>query len=390
MIRFSVHYWMMFTLMATTFPYFQLFLRARGFTESQVGYLLGLTAMAGVCGAIVMGHLADRLGRRRPLMAVCLLAFAATLVPLGATDAFWAAAVLVVGLGFAWRTVIPLTDALASAELDDPTHQYGKVRVWGSIGFVATLLGIRAAKLVDEDSSASMMTTMLAGAGLCLISSLLLPERPHRHRAGAPAADGAAAAPRPFDGVFWLFLLVAAMHQWGMTAYYSFFTLFLRERVKLDQAAWVWAIGPASEVPLLFYGGRIIRRFGLTRMLIAAMAAVSARLIIFAFVPPLWVILPVQLLHAMCFGLFHVASIEFVRRKVPPARRGLAMALYMALALGLPNWLGSSLGGNVVERWGFAALFAAYAVAPVIGIALAFTARRKLDLPAPLPAGQNG
>jgi PPP family 3-phenylpropionic acid transporter len=298
---------------------------------------------------------------------------------LNATDAFWTAAGLVVGIGFFWRPVIPLTDTLAAAELDDPTHQYGKVRIWGSIGFVVTLGAIRALELVDERSSTSMMTCVLVATALCLGGSLLLPERHHRHRdAGPPRAAGASGH---FDAVFWLFLLVAAMHQWGMTAYYSFFTLFLREEVKMTHAAWVWAIGPASEVPLLFYGGRIIRRFGLRRMLTASMAAVSVRLVIFALVPSLWVILPVQLLHGMCFGLFHAASIEFVRRKVPASRRGLAMALYMALAMGLPAWLGSSLGGNVVEHWGFAALFATYAVAPILGIALAAAVGRKLNVP---------
>lgn len=386
-VRFGIHYFVLFAVMATMFPYFQVFLRARGFSKADVGYLLGLTSLAGVLGPLAIGHLADRLGRRRGMVVLCLIAFAALIVPLSATSLFWPAALLAVGIGFTCRTTIPLTDALASSELPDPIHQYGQARVWGGAGFVVTLLFIRLLALVDESSSTSMMTCMLVPTGLCLITALLLPDR---HRPGRSTA-AAAGRVRHFDALFWLFIAAAAMHQFGMSAYYSFFTLFLKEALHMDQAAWVWALGSLAELPVIFFAGRIINRLGLPAMLAASMAAVSVRLAALAFVPPLAVILPLQLLHALCFGLFHAASIEFIRRKVPRARRGLAMALYMSFSLGLPTWLGSSLGGNLVERWGFAALFGPYAAVPLIGIALILAARRPLNLPPPPnePAG-NG
>ena len=378
-IRFSIHYFLLFAVMATMFPYFQVFLRARGFSKPQVGYLLGLTSLAGVCGPLVIGHLADRLGRRRSLVVVCLLVYGLLLVPLSATGSFVAAAALVLGVGFTCRTTIPLSDALATSELPDPTHRYGQARIWGSVGFVGTLLTIRALHLVDEDSSASMMVCMLIPAGVCAAHAAFLPDR---HRAEHHAEETAGGA-TVFDSIFWLFLLAAGLHQFGMSAYYSFFTLFLKEQLGMREAAWVWAIGSASEIPVLFYAGRVIRRFGLPAMLVVSMAAVSVRLIVLAFVPSLAIIVPLQLLHALCFGLFHGASIEFVRRKAPPGRRGLAMALYMSLSLGVPTWLGSSLGGNVIEWWGFPAMFAAYAAAPVIGIVLVAGAWRELGFPPP-------
>jgi PPP family 3-phenylpropionic acid transporter len=448
MVRFSLHYFMLFVLMATTFPYFQLFLKARHFSTPEVGYLQGLMALAGVCGPIVVGHLADRFARRRGLIVACLAAFAALMVPLNATTSLALAAVLIAGVGFTGRTTIPLADALASTELPDPAHQYGKVRIWGSIGFVLTLLGIRWAGLVDEQSSTSMMNCMLVAAALCAASVLALPDR---HRAGGGLAQKTQSGLRPqpnppegnnrgrgpeqeppaaqcrgfegpplpraghlqcpvpgpresspslagghFDLLFCLFLAAGATHQFGMSAYYSFFSLYLKEQLRMDQTAWVWAIGSAAEIPLLFYAGRLVRRFGLRAMLMAATAAVSLRLAIFSqvppgglalgglgLVPPLAIILPTQLLHALCFGLFHAASVEFVRRKVPPPRRGLAMALYASLAVGLPAWLGSSAGGQIVKGYGYGVLFATYAAVPLLGLACLALAGRKLNLPAP-------
>jgi PPP family 3-phenylpropionic acid transporter len=332
--------------------------------------------------------------------------FVALMVPLNATASLALAAVLIAGVGFTGRTSIPLADALASTELPDPAHQYGKVRIWGSLGFVATLLGIRAAGLVDEQSSTSMMNCMLVAAGLCAASALVLPDR---HRAGpallpraghlqspVPDAQGSPPGAGHFDLLFGLFLAAGAAHQFGMSAYYSFFSLYLKEQLLMKQAAWVWAIGSAAEIPLLFYAGRLVRRFGLRAMLMAATAAVSIRLAILSLVPagglalgslgvvsPLAIVLPTQLLHALCFGLFHSASVEFVRRKVPRHRRSLAMALYASLAVGLPAWLGSTAGGLIVKAHGYPALFATYAAAPLLGLVCLALAGKKLDLPVP-------
>jgi PPP family 3-phenylpropionic acid transporter len=379
MIRFSIHYFVLFTVMAIVYPYFQMFLRARGFSDAQVGYLQGFVALAGVCGPLLIGYIADRTGRRRALTAFCLIAFAALVVPLNRTSSFWLAAALVAGVGFTVRTTIPLTDTLAATQLPDPIHQYGRVRIWGSIGFIVALVGIRALRLVDDQSSSSMAAGMLVATGICLLSTLALlregPPAAREHRTDAPASGG-------FDSVFWLFVLATGLHQWGMSAYYSFFTMYLHDRLGMANGAWVWAIGSAAEVPLLFFGGRIIRRFGLSAMLRASMAAVALRLGIIGLAPTLWVVLPSQVLHAMTFGVFHAASIEFLRRKVPSARRGLAMALYMSLALALPGWIASSLGGVVIEHWGYAALYLSYTAPPLLGIALLNMAGERINVPA--------
>jgi len=378
MARFSIHYFLLFTVMAMMTPYFQVFLRAQHFSNAEVGYLQGVLALAGICGPLLISHLADRTGHRKAFIVLCLAAYGLLLLPLSATRAFWLAAVLVAGVGFAVRPIIPLTDTLTAGELADPVHQYGRVRIWGSLGFVVTLLAVRALKLVNEQSAASMVRGMLITAGLCLVSSVCLRERRAvGHPQKAPAGPSAA-----FDSVFWLFVLAAGLQQWGMTAYYSFFTIYLQDAVGMKNAAWVWALGSAAEIPLLFFGGRIIRRFGLTAMLASSMAAASARLCTVALLPTLWVILPSQLLHALTFGAFHASSIEFLRRKVPAARRGTAMALYMSLSLALPGWIGSSLGGVIIEHWGYPVLYLSYAVPPLAGILLLTVSGKTLDVKA--------
>ena len=364
MIRFSIHYFMLFAMYATVFPYFQLLLKSRGFSMREVGFLQGLVVLAGVGGPLAVGYLADQLGRRRTFLVAGCIAFALMMVPMAAVTRVVVAAVLAVGIGLTSRVAIPLTDALASHELPDPARTYGRVRVWGSLGFVLTVLALSLGGLVDESSSMSMVRAVLVAAGLCAITSSLLPDHHRRSRLAGPAPAGQGS----FGGAFWLFILIAAWHPLAMAAYYQFFSLYLKEMYGLKKAVWIWSMGSAAEIPLLLFSAAIIRRIGVSAALTLALSAVSVRLLVLAQVPPLPVVLASQLLHALTFGLFHATSIEFLRRCAPPARRGLAMAIYAGVALALPGWIGSSLGGLAIQRWGYPTAYLAYAAAPVVGL----------------------
>jgi len=233
------------------------------------------------------------------------------------------------------------------------------------------LLAIRAFGLIDVTSAGSILTCFVVSVALCLPTILLLPDH-HRPAPAAAAGEGGDG----FDRIFWLGILVIALGRLGMAAHYSFFSLYLRERVGLSNPGWVWAVGAMAEMPLIFYGGRLIRRFGLVALLAAALVAVSLRLTVYALLPSVAAVTAAQLLHALTFGVFHVAAIEFIRRKVPARRGGLAMAVYMSVGLGAPALIGSSAGGFIIEHAGYRVLFLSYAAAPLIGIVCLVAGRK--------------
>ncbi len=374
--RFAIQYFALFALLGTIAPYMQRFLRARGFSEIENGALLGVMAM-GACGPAFLGTLADRVGRKR-MMVVCAL-LAATLLPLlAATHSVWVAGALLVAIGLATAMFIPLTDTLAANELPDPARNYGRVRIWGSVGFVVVLAAAGGSGLIDETSPPSMLAAMLIASALFVVTSLGTPDR-RRHAADPlPSLRGS-----HFDAVFYLFLFVGAMHQLGMSAHYSFFTNYATDVLKLPRGAWTWAIGSAAEIPFLFLGGWLVRKMGIRTMLLLASLAVTVRIGTYALFPVAAVVLPIQILHAPVFALRHAASIEFLRRKVPPERRGLAMALYMSLAISLPMWVGSTAGGVIHDKAGYATLYGTYALAPLLGAMCLPVAGRAFNIPLP-------
>jgi PPP family 3-phenylpropionic acid transporter len=84
-------------------------------------------------------------------------------------------------------------------------------------------------------------------------------------------------------------------------------------------------------------------------------------LLIWAFLPFKPCILASQLLHALCFGVFHPAAVYFIASIFPARKRGIGMSVYMALGSGLPSLIGNMAGGAIVETAGYQFLFALYA-----------------------------
>jgi PPP family 3-phenylpropionic acid transporter len=103
-------------------------------------------------------------------------------------------------------------------------------------------------------------------------------------------------------------------------------------------------------------------------MLIVSLAAISVRLGLFIVAPSIAFVALAQLLHAFTFGTFHTTAVAYVNLKVGLPRRGLGMAIYNAVGLGLPTFLASAAGGYIIEARGFPILFLIYGAVPLAGI----------------------
>ena len=89
------------------------------------------------------------------------------------------------------------------------------------------------------------------------------------------------------------------------------------------------------------------------------------------------VIIAAQLLHSLCFGIYHPAAINFFTRVFPPEKRGLGMSIYLAFGSGLPALIGNVLGGGIVEAAGFRSLFAIYSAVCGAAVLIYLALRKK-------------
>jgi PPP family 3-phenylpropionic acid transporter len=293
----------------------------------------------------------------------------------------------IAAVGFAYRSSIPLMDSLVGRILPDPAHQYGLVRVAGSVGFVLISVFFQLTGLISGDSSLSVLVSFGVTAGLAAIATAFLPAVPAGRTGHAqPASGGPLPAGRDpggsahgFDRSFWAVMGVIFVAWFAISAHYSFFSLYLRERFSMANVSLIWALGSIAELPTVLFSGALLRRFGVRALLLVSLAAITVRLAIYALSPSLVVLGVAQVLHAFTFGTLHTASVAYVNGKIGGSRRGLGIAIYHSLGTGVPRFAASIAGGYILEARGYPSLFIAYAAVPLVGIAiLAFFGRRLL------------
>ena len=365
-------------------PYLPLYLKARGMPASRIGILLACLELAGMAGPMLLGRFADSRAAYRGILAASFIIPMAVMLPMEWTSYFPAFVALIAVLGFTYRATIPLLDSLVSRILTDPARQYGRLRVAGSFGFITISIFVQLTGWVSGDTSRPILVAFLATESCAALAVAFLPAAPRlplRGRQGVseepmlPPRAGAPRLPaaRPFDGFdakFWVVMGVIFLGRFGIGAYYSFFSLYLKQTFPQANVSLLWAIGPLAEAFTIWFSGSLIRRWGIRTLLILSLAAMSVRLGLFIIAPSILVVALAQLLHAFTFGTFHTSAVAFVNEKIGHDNRGVGMAIYSAGANGLPALLASAAGGYILQGHGFVTLFTSYAVVPMVGIVI--------------------
>lgn len=375
--RLGLGYFSFLAIFGVSTPYLQILLRGLGYGPAAVGLLLGVFELAGIASPFLAGRIADSRGRFRPVLAASCLATLAALPLLvllrGAAATVAGLVLLAVGL----KALAPLMDAASTNYAEARPElgiRYGRLRAAGSAGFILVALALQALPGFDEGPPTRIALAMGALTALFLAVLPLVPEsgRAPRGSRAAPAEK------RGFAPGFGLGLAVIALSRVAMAPISSFFSLYVKEELHWNAVGGLWALGAAAEIPLMILAYRVVARLGAMGAIAVSTAAVALRLAVCAVFPSPAGAIAAQLLHALCYGLFQPAAVAFVALSAPPERRASAMALYMGLGVGLPTFLGSALGGLVVEGFGYRLLFAAYIPFALASLALWAGSGRRL------------
>jgi PPP family 3-phenylpropionic acid transporter len=358
-LRFAAGYFFMGAILAANSPFLQVLLYGLGYGKAQVGLFLGLFEAVGIGGPLIMARLADRRGAYRPLLLIASLLAAAGALPLAMVRSPWVTVPSIAVLALGVRSLIPVMDAASVAHVtkvhkpeSGPRQGFGALRSAGTVGFIALLVLTQIVHL----ERASPLSIGLWLAGTALVFTLSLPGLPE---SGHGAASGALRPAREWriDPLLVLGLLIIALGRLAMAPVSSFLTLYSIEYLHSDAASLLWGVAAISEIPALIFGGRLAERIGPMRVMALVTLAIILRLAIYVLIPTLAGAFFGQLLHFFCYGLFLPAAITFIGSRVPPGRRAWGMALFAGFGTGLPSFLGSAIGGLVLESGGYAALF---------------------------------
>lgn len=319
----------------------------RGLSAAAIGQILGAASLLRVLAGPQWGSVADRLGRRRPVLTGAALAAAAMALLYLPLSGFMPLLLVAAGQGIAASAINPLVDSLALSLARQGLMEYGPVRAVGSATF---MVATAAAGWLLSALGSWLVPWMLAlGYGAAALFSPWLPE------AATPPA-----APRAFAGLalfripaFRLAVASTALIQGAHAAYYGFAALFWRSQGLSDATIGLLiAEGIVVEILLFARGRKLIERLGPAGLTGCAAAASVLRWTVTAFAPPLPVLAAVQVLHAATFAMQHLSAMLVLGRAVPPERAATAQALHASLGYGAPGGLMMLLSGFLYARFG--------------------------------------
>ena len=353
-------------------PYAPLWFQSLGFSTLVIGGIASLQSWTRVFAPYAWAWAGDRSGRRVELIRIAAAgALLSALGLLGVRAAVPVAAVTVL-LFVANSGVVPLYDATLARLLNAgggfDAARYGRVRVWGSIGFISSVTAIGA--LLERVGIAVFPIVVAAVNALLLGAALRLPATHAEARHDEPAPPVLPMLLRP--DVAWFFASVF-FTVLAHSSLYAFFSLYLAQLGYGKSAIGaLWAVSVAAEIAFFWFQGRFFARLSPPRWLqvVAGVTALRFAAVAGAGVWPVLLLLA-QLSHAITFAAHHAACISMVNHLFPGRLRGRGQALYTTLGYGLSGVLGGVGGGWLIEHLGFAAVFWAASLVALLGLACA-------------------
>jgi MFS transporter, PPP family, 3-phenylpropionic acid transporter len=302
-------------------------------------------------------------------------------VVLSQVSGFWPIFLCAVPFALAVATIMPLTETVAVHGVKSAGLDYGRMRVWGSLAFIA--VGLVAGALVDQSGPSVSLWLLMAGSTATVAAAHALP-LPSPPVSLAPPSE-----PRALLGpdvlrlarlpLFFAFLVAASCTQAAHALFYTFGALHWQSQG--ISASWVgvlWAIGVMSEVVLFAYAGVIVARISAAALLVAGAFAGVLRWSLMSFDPALEILIPLQLLHAISFGATHLGAIQFISKAVPEAASGTAQALYATFAAGVVMGAATLACGSLYKAYSGDA-YLAMALLSAVSLAASLYVTRRWD-----------
>jgi PPP family 3-phenylpropionic acid transporter len=335
----GTQYFIYFGVLGMFLPYFNLYCYHLGFSGFQIGVLSALRSLVMVISPLFWGILSDRLGMRRPIYIICNFASATIWVFYLFTANYWGMLAITLFYGIFYAPIISFLEAFTMDVLTGEKKSYGKLRVWGSLSFIITVIVL--GKAIDLTSATIILPLILIGSSLLAVLSLKIPHIRSEKKTSFSHATDALKSRHVIVFLFCAFLMLVSHG-----AYYGFFSIHL-ENLGYDGffIGMTWALASTSEILVMVRSDRLFKRFSLERVLLFSFGIAAIRWLLLFFVAAPALILLTQIMHAVTYGTFHMASILYIDRLTTAENKTLGQAVNNALTYGLGLMVGFFLNG---------------------------------------------
>lgn len=364
--RLGGFYFFYYSIVGTFMPYWNLYLQDQRFNYQEIGVLSSIAIVTRFFAPLVWGWIADKSGRRMLLVRIATwmescIWLAIFIVP----NTFQSVALLMLIFSFFQNAILAQFEGVTLFWLGDQKAKlYGKIRKWGSVGFIVGVFTIGAILEIVHISMLPILLLIIAS--LAFIWSFTIREPDSAPTSQKHLEPLLPVLKRPTVAAFFAIEFILLFSH---ASFYSFYSNFLKSlNFSTTEIGFLWAMGVFAEIFMFSIASKIFQRFSWRSLVIVCLLVTSIRWMLVAvfshyFIGQLFA----QCLHAFSFGLFHLIAMRVIFQNFSAGQQGRGQALYSTM-WGLGVAFGSVLAGHFWKILSGELIFMCASVVVLLGL----------------------
>ncbi|ALM92177.1 MULTISPECIES: nucleoside permease [Alteromonas] len=328
----------------------------------QIGMAFSTQSWGAIIAPFIVGLIADRFFNAERILGVLHLCGAVLMYMMYQASDFTTFYPYVLGYMIAYMPTLALVNSVAFGQMTNPSKEFGKIRVWGTVGWIVA--GLLISYVFSWDSTSAIADGMLRNTFmLCAIASLALGIFSFTLPATPPKAAGQKTGLRDVLGLdalallkdknFFVFFLSSVLICIPLAFYYQNANPFLTE-IGVENATGKMTLGQVSEVLFMLALPVFLNKFGIKATLLIGMAAWVLRYALFAFGNAdegLFMLIVGIALHGICYDFFFVSGQIYTDAKAGERIKSAAQGLITLATYGVGMLIGFAVAGKITDEY---------------------------------------
>ncbi|WP_268235349.1 nucleoside permease [Lacimicrobium alkaliphilum] len=333
-----------------------------GANGNEIGMAFSTQSWGAIIAPFIIGLIADRYFNAERILGVLHLLGAVLMYCLYTAESFDSFYPFVLGYMIVYMPTLALVNSVSFAQMQEPAKEFGKIRVWGTIGWI--IAGLVISYVFSWDNQQAIADGMLRNTfALCAIASLLLglfsftlpatPPKSFGEKSGLREVLGLDALAMLKDRNFLLFFISSVLICIPLAFYYQNANPFLTE-IGVENATGKMTLGQVSEVLFMLVLPVFLQRFGIKITLLVGMAAWALRYVLFAYgnaESGMAMLLVGIALHGICYDFFFVSGQIYTNAKAGERIRSAAQGMITLATYGVGMLVGFWIAGKITDSF---------------------------------------
>jgi MFS transporter, PPP family, 3-phenylpropionic acid transporter len=358
-------YFFFFAAASGLFPFMALYYQSIGLSGAQMGLLAGSAPLITLIGAPLWTGIADASHRHKLVMSLAIGGTILSTLIIPALRDFALLFPLVLIYAFMGAPIPSLGDSATMSMLGEQREMYGRVRLGGTIGWgvMAYISGV----LIDRNGLVWAYWIYAVGMALTLLISQRLVFDKVEKRKSFWDGVGALLVNRRWI----IFLGMAFICGVGMASINTYQFIYLSELgASKSLMGLSLTVSTLSELPVMFFGDRLLRRFQARGLLVLGMVVIAARALLYAAFNSPIAILALQLMHGLTFPAIWIAGVSYAHENAPIGLRATAQGLFGAMMMGIGAGVGGFLGGLLIGSIGGRGMYIVFGALILVSVVI--------------------